>query len=343
MSRFALACASHTPLLMRNELAEPGVCDAVRGSFDRLGDFIANFAPDQIIQFAPDHFHGFHYDMMPSFCVGTAARSYGDWGTTAGPLKVDEDFALALLDAVRDADIDAAVSFDMLVDHGFVQMWETMYGRFDDLPIVPIFVNAVGRPLPKYHRARLLGEAVGRFAASSGKRVLFAASGGLSHDPIVPTIRGASPELRDRLIGRSSFGAEQQAAREQAVHAAGAAAMVGDGPVRPLNAGWDKAFLDLLVARDWAAVDALTPEAVDAEAGSGANEVLAWVAAAAAMQAAGGAYTVVQRDYRAIPGWIAGMAVLSARALPGVSESIDESVHQVHTPGKAVPHAAPAA
>ncbi len=314
IGNFALVCASHTPLLMRDQLAEPGTSDAVRASFAQLAAFVDDFAPDQIIQFSPDHFHGFHYDVMPSFCVGAGARSYGDWGTAQGPLNVDEGYALALLDAVRDADIDAAVSFDMIVDHGFVQIWETMFGTFAHLPIVPIFVNAIAFPLPAYRRARLLGEAIGRFAKQSGRRVLFAASGGLSHDPIVPVIRGAEPALRERLIGRTPTSAQAQAAREVAVHAAGAAAMVGEGAVRPLNPDWDHAFLALLAAQDWAAFDAMTAHGVDQVAGAGGNEVLAWIAAAAATAAAGGGYDVVQSDYRAIPGWIAGMSVFSARA-----------------------------
>ena len=312
MSNFALICASHTPLLMRDELAEPGVTDAVKASFAQLATFVRDFAAEQIVQFSPDHFHGFNYRIMPSFCIGAGANSCGDWGTGAGPLNVDEPFALAMLDAVRDADIDAAVSHDMTVDHGFVQIWETMFGSFADLPIVPVFVNAIGHPLPKYRRARLLGEACGRFAAQSGKRVLFAASGGLSHDPLVPRLPTAAPEVRERLIGRTKLTAEAQAARERAVHAAGAAAMVGEGPVRPLNPDWDRAFLDTLCNRDWAATDALVPDEVDIVAGSGGNEILAWVAAAAATDAAAGGYTVVQRDYFPIPGWIAGMALVAA-------------------------------
>ena len=308
-----MVCASHTPLLMREELVEPGVCDSVKAAFTDLAEFVRDFAPEQIIQFSPDHFHGFHYDVMPSFCVGVAARSYGDWGTKAGPLEVDETYALNLLDAVRDADLDAAVSFDMIVDHGFIQIWETMFGRFDNLPIIPVFVNAIGHPLPTYRRARLLGTAVGRFAASSGKRVLFAASGGLSHDPMVPRIRGATPELRNRLMGRTHFGPEEQATRERAVHSAAAAAARGEGPCRPLNSDWDRHFLDMLARRDWGAIDALTAAGVERDAGTGANEVLAWVAAAAATEGVGGSYEVAQQAYQAIPGWIAGMATVAAR------------------------------
>jgi 2,3-dihydroxyphenylpropionate 1,2-dioxygenase len=311
--RFALVCASHTPLLMRAELVEPGVCDSVGAAFAQLAAFVRDFAPEQIIQFSPDHFHGFHYDVMPSFCVGAAARSYGDWGTATGPLEVDETYALDLLDALREADFDAAVSFDMIVDHGFVQIWESMFGRFDHLPIIPVFVNAIGYPLPTYRRARLLGAAVGRLAASSGRRVLFAASGGLSHDPIVPRIRGAAPALRNRLIGRAHLDPEDQSARERAVHSAGAAAARGEGPCRPLNSDWDRNFLGMLSRCDWGALDALTATEVERDAGAGANEVLAWIAAAAAAEAAGGNYEVTQETYQAIPGWIAGMAMLTAR------------------------------
>ena len=309
---FALACASHTPLLMDERYASAAVCAEVKRKFMVLADFIREFAPDDIVQFSPDHYHGFHYDVMPSFCVGAAATSYGDYGTKKGPLKVDEDFALALLEAARENDIDAALSFDMIVDHGFVQIWEIMFGRFDDQPIVPVFVNAIGHPLPKYRRARIFGDTIGRFAAGTGKRVLFVASGGLSHDPLVPVIRGASPELRNRLVGRSTD-PDQQSKREKAVHAAAALAMKGEGPSRPLNPDWDRRFLQMLHRRDWAAIDRLTPESVQLDAGGGGNEVLAWVAAAAAMSAAGGGtYEVVQEDYLAIPGWIAGLGIMSA-------------------------------
>ncbi len=249
---------------------------------------------------------------MPSFCVGVAAESYGDYGTATGPLNVDEGFALELLDALRASDIDAAVSFAMKVDHGFIQMWETMFGGFAGLPIIPVFVNAVGYPLPTYRRARLLGEAARRFARHSGKRILFAASGGLSHDPVVPRIRGADEALRNRLIGRPPLTRAQQAEREKLVKTAEEAARNGAGPCRPLNPDWDRHFLKLLRTLDWAALDALSAEGVDAAAGSGANEALCWVAAAAALSASAGTIEVIQEDYLAVPGWIAGLAHFTA-------------------------------
>jgi 2,3-dihydroxyphenylpropionate 1,2-dioxygenase len=309
---FALTCASHTPLLLKEEYSSASVCSKVRVSFERMASFIEDFAPDVIIQFSPDHFHGFHYDNMPSFCLGTAARSYGDWGTAVGSLRVDEELALGILNAVRRADIDLAVSYDMVVDHGFVQIWETMFNTIDFCPIVPIFINCIADPLPFYRRVRLLGDAVGRFSKGAGRRTLFAASGGLSHDPVVPKMRGASPAVRDRLIGRTAVGPVQQAEREQQVRAAALDAMHRRGPARPLNPQWDLNFLRLLETGAWTEIDAFTPESVHAVAGSGGNEILCWVAAAAAMASAS-AYEVVQSDYVAVDGWIAGMAHFSAR------------------------------
>lgn len=310
----AVVCASHSPMLFEEDYADAATCARVKDSFSRMRSFVEAFQPEQIVQFSPDHYHGFHYDNMPSFCIGTAARSYGDWSTAAGALIVDEAFALDLLDAVRASDIDSSVSFDMIVDHGFVQMWEAMFGNFTRYPIVPIFVNAIARPMPTYRRARLLGEAVGRFAASAGKRILFAASGGLSHDPVIPQIRGASPEVRERLLGRTKLTPEQQTRREAQVRAAAGLAMRREGPARPLNPQWDREFLNLLEKADWAATDRFTPEAVDAVAGAGGNEVLSWVAATAALSAGTETFEVVQKDYIAVDGWIVGLGHFAARS-----------------------------
>ena len=57
-----------------------------------------------------------------------------------------------------------------------------LFGAIDARRIVPIFVNALSHPRPTFRRCRRFGEAVGRFAATLGKRVAFVGSGGLSHE-----------------------------------------------------------------------------------------------------------------------------------------------------------------
>jgi 2,3-dihydroxyphenylpropionate 1,2-dioxygenase len=284
----------------------------VRRAFTDLAAWARSYRPDCIIQFAPDHFNGFFYDLMPPFCVGAGAVSLGDWGGGTGPLPVPEEAALELVDHLRADDFDIALSYRMQVDHGFVQMWEAMFGDFSSVPIVPIFVNGVAPPMPTYRRARLLGESVGRFAQKTGKRILLAGSGGLSHDPPVPNIRIAPPEVRERLIDGRNPTPDAQKLRENRVIEAGTLAEAGEGPCRPLNPTWDRAFLDVLRGNNLAQLDAFSTEGAIAAAGRAANEVLSWVAAFGALSVAG-PYRVEQEFYEAVPGWIAGMAMIAAR------------------------------
>ena len=306
----ALVCASHTPLMYRGP-ATNETEQRVRTAFGQLAAFVKEFAPDYVIQFAPDHFNGFFYDLMPPFCVGAGAVSLGDWGGGTGPLNVPEEAAIALVDHLRSEDFDVAISYRMPVDHGFVQMWEAILGDFRSVPILPIFVNAAAPPLPTYRRARQIGESVGRFAIHSGKRVLLAASGGLSHDPPLPSIRDAAPEIRERLINGRNPSPEAKQTREKRVLEAGILAEAGKGPCQPLNPQWDEAFMAILRGGQLWQADELDTAKVREAAGRGANEVLCWVAAFGALSVAG-RFTMTHEFYEAIPGWIAGMATIAA-------------------------------
>jgi 2,3-dihydroxyphenylpropionate 1,2-dioxygenase len=60
-----------------------------------------------------------------------------------------------------------------------------------------------------------------------------------------------------------------------------------------------------------ARADALNTDTAREVAGRGANEVLCWVAAFGALSVAG-SFTMRHEFYEAIPGWIAGMAMMAA-------------------------------
>jgi 2,3-dihydroxyphenylpropionate 1,2-dioxygenase len=140
---------------------------------------------------------------------------------------------------------------------------------------------------------------------------LLAASGGLSHDPPVPSIRGADAELRERLINGRNPSPEARLAREQRVLEAGTLAEAGKGPCKPLNPAWDADFLAMLRSGQIAQADVLNTDTVRELAGRGANEVLCWVAAFSALSVAGH-YVITHEFYEAIPGWIAGFATIAA-------------------------------
>ncbi|EIF31930.1 hypothetical protein BCh11DRAFT_07486 [Burkholderia sp. Ch1-1] len=308
----AVLSASHTPL-MQDGIAEDEVRAEVKRGFAALAKRAEEFAPDLLIQFAPDHFNGFFYELMPSFCIGMNATSIGDWDTATGPLPVASEDAVQLSEALIEDGLDIAVSYRMEVDHGFVQIWERMYGSFSRFPTVPIFINCAAPPLPTFKRARLLGEAVGRWAAATGKRVLISASGGLSHDPPTPSIVTAPDEVKERLISGRHPSQEMKRARVERVLAAGARAAHGTPEILPVDPDWDKAFIERLQSGNLRDFDALTTKEVREKAGRGGPEVLAWVAAYAAL-AVNGDYKADLIYYEAIQGWIAGMAMMFAES-----------------------------
>ena len=178
--------------------------------------------------------------------------------------------------------------------------------------MVPVFVNCVAEPLGPASRARLLGDAIGRAAATWDRRVLLVGSGGLSHDPPVPRLDGAPPEVAAGLIAGRNPTPEARSARESRVIAAAGAFVEGTSGLRPLNPDWDAEFLHIISSGELERVDAWTNEWCVEQAGHSSHEVRTWIAAYAAL-AAQGAYTVESTFYEAIPEWIAGFGITTAR------------------------------
>ncbi len=307
----ALITMSHSPLMGFTEPA-PETRKRVNDALDGARAFIADFDPQLVVLFGPDHYNGFFYDMMPSFCIGAAAVSIGDYDTAAGTLPVDHDAAWALVKAALDAEVDVTLSERMYVDHAFAQPLEVLFGSLTRVPVVPVFINCVAQPLGPPRRARLLGAALGAAASALDRRVLFIGSGGLSHDPPVPTLEGAAPGVAATLISEGRrLTPEQRAARQTRVIQAGRDYAAGESTMQPLNPKWDRNLLAVLAAGDLEQVDSWTTDWFTQEAGHSSHEARTSIAAYAAL-AATGPYTVTSSYYEAIPDWIAGFAVTTA-------------------------------
>lgn len=307
----ALVTMSHSPLL---DYVEPPaeVAAAVRSAFSQARTFVREYDPTLVVSFAPDHYNGFFYDLMPPFCIGYAARGVGDYGTSDSALDVPADLAGRLAQWVADQDVDVVISRRMEVDHGAVQPLEIMFGAVDAVPVIPVFVNGVAAPFVPVRRIRRLGAAIGSFLASLDERVLVLGSGGLSHDPPVPRWATASPEQRDSLIDGRQPSQAARDARQQRVIDAGIAFAAGTATIQDLNPDWDQALMATLASGDLTPLDALTAERMAADAGNSAHEVRTWIAAFSAMAAAG-RYEVSYSFYRPIREYIAGFGVMTAR------------------------------
>lgn len=301
---------SHSPLLNLPG-PPPELMHDIETAIDQAAAFVAAFDPQLTVVFAPDHYNGFFLRLMPPFCIGTSAQGIGDYGTYAGPLNVAADLAADCAAAVLDHGVDVAVSAGMDVDHAMVQPLQRLFGDATACPVIPIFINAVAAPLGPIHRARALGAAVGDYLATLDLRVLILGSGGLSHDPPIPTLATAPPATRDRLLHGTAMSAEQRQARQDAVIAAARDFAAGTNDLAPLNPDFDQRFLSLL---DSGRLDELTDwsNAFITEAGGGsAHEIRTWAAAFAALAAQGG-YRTVNRYYRPAPELIAGFAIRTA-------------------------------
>ncbi len=314
MSPMLLQCMSHTPLMGRLDPGH-GIEQEVEGAIARLRASLLEFEPDLIFLFAPDHFNGFFYDLMPPFCIGANAWSIGDYECPKGFLDVPADVAVSCAESVLAQGVDCALSHRMRVDHGFAQPLQLLTGALDRYPVVPVFINSVAPPLPSMHRARMLGEAIGRFAATLNRRVVFLGSGGLSHNPPVPTLATAPPEVAERLIDGRNVTPDQRNEREARTLQAAKLYASGEANLTPINPAWDNDFLETLARGDIAALDALSNADISARAGDSGHEVKTWIAANAAMSAGTrGQYRARQEYYRAIPEWIAGFATLQGTA-----------------------------
>ena len=300
---------SHSPLLGLNPLPA-GVHEQLQAAIDRARQEVLAFAPELVVLVGPDHYNGFFNELMPPFCIGSQVTAVGDYLTPAGTLNVDENAALGLATWLMDDGFDLALSRRMEVDHGFSQALQFLWGGLDTPPVLPIFMNAVAQPgIPRLRRCRQLGEAIGRFVDTLPGRTLLLGSGGLSHEPPVPTLQHPDATVRERITVKREPTAAERERKTQVVMAAGKALAARDGSIKALNPQWDERWIDLLQRGELSSFDAISEDSIEHEAGLSAHESKTWLIARAALPA-GRALPCPLRYYRAIPEYIAGYGLL---------------------------------
>ncbi|MEP7245279.1 MAG: 3-carboxyethylcatechol 2,3-dioxygenase [Gammaproteobacteria bacterium] len=259
------------------------------------------FDPELVFVFGADHYEGQHLKSMPTFMVGHAAQAIDDRGGYPGTLQVPGGLARACTEHLVRSDFDVSVSHAMTVDHGFSSVIHHLLGAIDARPVIPLFVNALSHPRPSLQRCRRFGEAVGRFAASLGKRVAFLGSGGLSHETgdIFPQVyETQDPAMRDFLIHGGAQGALTRAQWRENLNTGLAYVnelliqrTPGVGQVRK---EWDEKFLRTLTeSPDLQAFDSWEDAEILSTGGNGAGEIREWITALAAAHAAGASGVIV--------------------------------------------------
>ena len=139
-------------------------------------------------------------------------------------------------------------------------------------------------------RSRRFGEAVGRYAADSGKRTLFMGTGGLSHHPAhyFPMLGAASPDVHGYQLDGERGGTMTDAQwfeRFARMHVAGAESLSsGQRTAKDirLNREVDQKILTQLKGADLGTMDEWDQAALVEQAGVGILEIHTWIAATAA-------------------------------------------------------------
>ncbi len=300
---------SHSPLIGLNAVSAELEIELAQ-VLQEVQNLVREFSPERILLVGPDHYNGFFNELMPPFCIGSQAEAVGDYETPAGVLNVPEEEAVELVRALMDADFDVALSRRMLVDHGFSQALQFLWDGLDTPPVIPLFVNAVAQPgIPRVRRCIQLGRQIGAYLSTLPGKTLVLGSGGLSHEPPVPTLSHFDPEVREKITARQSWTPEEREAKTARVKQAGLDLAARMPHIKPLNPQWDLQWMDAIEKGNLDALAALSEDSIEKEAGLSAHESKTWVVARAALSTDQITSTHL-RYYREIPEYIAGYGAL---------------------------------
>jgi len=214
--------------------------------YAEMAKTIEAVAPDVLVIFTDDHFNTFFLDNFPTFAIGIAESTAGPNDRTPMPhYKVAVPGALAahIRTAALERGFDLSLVQDFDVDHAVMVPLHFITPKMD-IPVLPIFVNALAPPLPTARRCFALGEAV-RAALEDWPQ-----------------------ELRVAVIGSGSFSLE----------IGGPKVPPGNRPAGTPDPEWSQHVQDLLMA---VRIDDLIAESTAArmlKAGNIGGELLNWIA-----------------------------------------------------------------
>lgn len=180
---FGVPHTPHYPAMVASGAPDAQEISALYGQVSRR---LRATAPDVIVFYTADHYNVFFEECIPIFSVGVADSAVGasDYDTVPRrELPIDSELARGLQRHLVRAGFDVAMSQEFAFDHTIVAPMHFL-SRETDIPLVPIFVNALIPPLPSAQRCRALGEAVraGLAQLAGPRRVAVVTSGSFSFE-----------------------------------------------------------------------------------------------------------------------------------------------------------------
>lgn len=289
----------------------------VFGALEQVRAFVAEQRPEVIIAFLDDHFENHFRPLMPSIAVAVADEHYGPGEHHFGLLQINErhridgasERADELLRSLVVSEFDVARMGQAEFGNNLIVPLHYIRPEFD-IAVIPVFLNVWTPPIISLQRANALGLAIRNAVANWSERILFLGTGGLSHWP--PFWLPDHEERDDPLI-----------LRMKRFQTEGRDAVLADDPdiftdvgqweidfannpeTVVVNPEWDQWFLSALAQGRIDEITSKSYEEIEEQAGSGAYEVLNWVALAGAM----GNVPCETLVYAETPAWICGTGV----------------------------------
>jgi protocatechuate 4,5-dioxygenase beta chain len=205
MARLVLGLgAPHTPHFPNVAKAE-GDASRVTVLFRRLRQELEAAAPDLILFYTSDHFVGFFFDNMPTFCIGTFDEADGprelSRSTPPHSIKGHPKFATALLDYGIESGFDLASSEELKLDHSLLVPLHFLTPEMH-IPVVPIYIKGLAEPLPTAGRCYAIGRMVRQHIDRwpGAERIAVVASGSFSLEVGGPQMGWIDQEWVDFVV-----------------------------------------------------------------------------------------------------------------------------------------------
>lgn len=174
--------------------------------FEPARDWLAEVKPDTVILVYNDHLNRFRFDTYPTFALGLGAEhAIADEGRGPRdfpPVPGDPALAWHVAEHVVAQDFDLTLCQEVSLDHGVMSVLPLLFPRPWPMQVIPLAVNAILYPLPSPQRCYNLGVAIGQAVKNfdESRRVVFMASGGLSHQLHGPDFGFVNPEWDQRFL-----------------------------------------------------------------------------------------------------------------------------------------------
>src|SRR5712691_2166591 len=150
----------HTPAFPALVAREGPKCETAQ-LYRAVAQHLAAIRPDALVVFTSDHLNTFFLDNFPTLSIGVTDQTSGPNDGTPGlpryTVPVDERLAGQLYAFGLESGFDLALTQELEVDHTVLVPLHFLTPDMQ-LPIVPLFVNGIVRPLPAARRCFALGQ-----------------------------------------------------------------------------------------------------------------------------------------------------------------------------------------